>query len=330
MEGRSCVVRGRYRTIIQIRQVRKPFFLYPSPRVRTQNRMTQRTHIPYKHLTRRTEVLTLIRLALEEDLGERGDVTSVALLPGSHSSNTLVAREHGVIAGLPIAEEVFRQVDPEIHCETPVEDGTVVEAGTVLMKMSGNAGSLLAAERTVLNFLQRLSGVASTTRCYVDAVSEFGTMILDTRKTTPGWRLLEKYAVHCGGGTNHRAGLYDQILIKDNHLAHWSTHSGRTIADAITSARAAAPDLLVEVEADTMAQVKAFLPEKPDWILLDNMSLDELRTCAELCRGTCLTEASGGITMETLREVAATGVDAISVGALTHSVIALDIGMDAG
>ena len=186
---------------------------------------------------------------------------------------------------------------------------------------------MLTAERTALNFLQRLCGVATQTRRYVQVVEDLGTQILDTRKTTPGWRYLEKYAVHCGGGVNHRAGLYDQVLIKDNHLVNW-TEKRLSLVDAVTKARKQNPDLLVEVEADTVQQVRDVLPAEPDWILLDNMTLQEMSLCADLCRGRSRTEASGGITMDTLRAVAETGVDAISVGALTHSVRSVDIGMD--
>jgi len=224
---------------------------------------------------------------------------------------------------------VFHTVDPELSIASLVEDGQAVEEGAALLRIEGSAVGVLSAERTALNFLQRLSGIATLTHRYVEIVKDLGTQILDTRKTTPGWRLLEKYAVHCGGGVNHRAGLYDQILIKDNHLAHWRRSTGKSIAEAVETARLKAPGLLVEVEADTVPQVEKLLVAKPDWILLDNMSFSEMEMAVDMCRGICKTEASGGITMKTLRGVAETGVDAISVGALTHSVRSVDIGLDA-
>lgn len=273
-------------------------------------------------------VVELIRLALAEDLGDVGDVTSAALMPGAKMAVHMVAREACVPCGLTLAARVFRSVDDTLEVLPLAEDGQAVEAGEDLLRISGSAKGLLSAERTALNFVQRLSGIATLTRTYVDAVSDLGTQILDTRKTTPGWRLLEKYAVFCGGGVNHRAGLYDQILIKDNHLAHWRRSTGKSIADAVEAARRHAPGLLVEVEADTVPQVQRLLEAKPDWILLDNMTCMEMESCVEMCRGICKTEASGGITLETLRGVAETGVDAISVGALTHSVRSVDIALD--
>ncbi len=292
------------------------------------NDARQRTSIPFD-LDRDPRVAELIRMALEEDLGGAGDVTSLALTPGARTAVFLVTREAGVAAGLGVAARVFREVDPQIAVDFLVADGGRIEAGQELLRIEGPALGVLAAERTALNFCQRLSGIATRTRRYVDAVAEYGTQILDTRKTTPGWRILEKYAVHCGGGVNHRAGLYDQILIKDNHLAHWRRSTGKPIAEAVLAARMARPGLLVEVEADNVGQVKQLLTARPDWILLDNMTLDEMSASVELCRGICRTEASGGITFDTLRGVAATGVDAISVGALTHSVPALDLALDA-
>lgn len=287
----------------------------------------QRTRIAFD-LESDPRVQALVRMALEEDLDQAGDVTSAALMPGARMVAHMVAREACVPAGLGLAAMVFRAADPALHVELLAEDGTPADEGVELLRVSGPALGVLAAERTALNFTQRLSGVATLTRHYVDQVSDLGTQILDTRKTTPGWRLLEKYAVHCGGGVNHRAGLYDQILIKDNHLAHWRRATGKSIAEAVEAARAAAPGLLVEVEADTLPQVERLLPARPDWILLDNMCFAELEAAVEMCRGICRTEASGGITLETLRGVAETGVDAISVGALTHSPRAVDIALD--
>jgi nicotinate-nucleotide pyrophosphorylase (carboxylating) len=287
----------------------------------------QRTRIEYD-LSADPAVRNLISCALKEDLGDAGDVTSRALMPEARLAVHMVARESCVPSGLGVAADVFRAVDASLSVQHLSEDGQRVEAGEDLLRIEGSALGILSAERTALNVVQRLSGIATITRRYVDMVADLGTQILDTRKTTPGWRLLEKYAVHCGGGVNHRAGLYDQILIKDNHLAHWRRATGQDIAEAVAAARRAAPGLLVEVEADTVSQVKKLVAARPDWILLDNMTFGELEACVELCRGVCKTEASGGITLETLRGVAETGVDAISVGALTHSVRAVDIALD--
>jgi nicotinate-nucleotide pyrophosphorylase (carboxylating) len=287
----------------------------------------QRTQIDFD-LTGNPQVQQLIRMSLEEDLGDAGDVTSAALMPNAEMSVTMVARENCTVSGLEIAEAVFLSVDPTLKTRLLAKDGDSVEAGADLLQIDGSALGVLSAERTALNFVQRLSGIATLTKKYVDVVEDLGTQILDTRKTTPGWRLLEKYAVHCGGGVNHRAGLYDQILIKDNHLAHWRRSTGKSIAEAVEEARSKAPGLLVEVEADTMPQVKRLLEAKPDWILLDNMSFAEMEACVAMCEGICKTEASGGITLDTLRGVAETGVDAISVGALTHSVRSVDIALD--
>jgi len=289
---------------------------------------SQRTSISFE-LNDDPRVRELIRLALEEDLGGAGDVTSRALMPDARTAVHMVAREDCVPAGLTVAAMVFQAVDSSLEVTPLARDGERVEAGQDVLRISGSALGVLSAERTALNFAQRLSGVATITRRYVDVVEDLGTQILDTRKTTPGWRLLEKYAVHCGGGVNHRAGLYDQVLIKDNHLAHWRRSTGKTIAEAVAAARAAAPGLLVEVEADTVAQVRQLVEARPDWILLDNMTFAELEACVELCAGVCKTEASGGITLDTLRGVAETGVDAVSVGALTHSVRAVDLALDA-
>lgn len=287
----------------------------------------QRTGIVYD-LLENAGVRTLVSAALEEDLGPAGDVTSRALMPEARLAVHMVAREACVPAGIELAAQVFRAVEASLKIQSLWKDGDAVEAGEELLRIEGSALGILSAERTALNFVQRLSGIATITRRYVEVVEDLGTQILDTRKTTPGWRLLEKYAVHCGGGVNHRAGLYDQILIKDNHLAHWRRTTGRGIAEAVEEARRSAPGLLVEVEADTVGQVRKLVEARPDWILLDNMTFAELEACVELCRGISKTEASGGITLETLRGVAETGVDAVSVGALTHSVRAVDIALD--
>lgn len=272
----------------------------------------------------------LIRLALAEDLGPAGDRTSTALIPADQPGRaTFVARTAGVLAGLPAAALVCAAVDPKIVFTPNVADGTTVERGTVLATVGGSLRSILVAERTALNFLQRLSGVASLTRKYVEAVAGFPAKILDTRKTTPGWRLLEKYAVRMGGGTNHRTGLFDGILIKDNHLAGL----GGDVRRAVEQARAASGNhgLPVEVEVDTLEQLEPALAVRADIVLLDNMAPDQMRAAVlrrnAVSPGTQL-EASGGVNLTTVRAIAATGVDRISVGALTHSAPALDIALD--
>ena len=272
----------------------------------------------------------LVDLALAEDLGATGDRTSRALIAADQPGKAVfVARTPGVVAGLPAAALVCATVDARLVFTPAVGDGTTVDRGTVLAEVSGPLRAILAAERTALNFLQRLSGVASLTRTYVDAAAGFAARILDTRKTTPGWRLLEKYAVRAGGGTNHRVGLYDGILIKDNHLAG----IGGDVRHAVETARGTRGNdwLPVEVEVDTAAQLEDALAALADIVLLDNMTLDQLRAAVgrrDAVSPDTKLEASGGITLATVRAVAATGVDRISVGALTHSAPALDIALD--
>jgi len=273
---------------------------------------------------------TLTRLALSEDLGETGDRTSIATIPEATTARAaFVARAVGVVAGLPIAERVCRAVSPALTFSPAVPDGTPTSRGMVLATVAGPLRAILASERTALNFLQHLSGVASLTRKFVDAASGFRAKILDTRKTLPGWRLLEKYAVRAGGGTNHRIGLYDGILIKDNHLAGL----GGDVRRAVESARDCPgnSELQVEVEVDTLEQLEVAFAAKVDIVLLDNMSLDQLRAAVarrDVVAPGVLLEASGGVNLTTVRDIASTGVDRISVGALTHSAPALDIALD--
>lgn len=274
------------------------------------------------------EILPLIRAALEEDVGS-GDATSIATVPMEVDARAvMVARQKMTVCGISIAETVFHEVDPSITVVPIAFDGQAVEAGAELMNIVGPARSILTAERTALNFIQRLSGVATQTAKYVKAVLGTKAGILDTRKTTPGWRLLEKYAVSCGGGTNHRTGLYDLILIKDNHLAALRQHTDKPIQEAIGRSRSVFPNLRVEVETDTIEDVKEAVAAGADIILLDNMRPETLRRAVEIIGKRSKTEASGGITLDTIREVAETGVDFISVGALTHSAIAADIALD--
>jgi nicotinate-nucleotide pyrophosphorylase (carboxylating) len=270
-----------------------------------------------------------IRESLAEDLGpNRLDATTYALMPSNEPAKAhLVAREEMVLAGGPVAAEVFRQVDPSVNVVQKKADGTTVHPGDIVLTISGPARAMLVAERTALNFIQRMSGIATLTRRYVDEAGNPAVMILDTRKTTPTLRTFEKYSVVCGGGTNHRYGLFDRVLIKDNHLAHW-IRTGGTLAGAVTESRKQHPGLLIEVEVDTLDQLKEVLPAKPDWVLLDNMSPLKLRECVQLCAGICKTEASGGVNLKTIREIAKTGVTAISVGALTHSAPSKDLALD--
>lgn len=272
---------------------------------------------------------TLIALALAEDIGD-GDVTSRYFIPEGRRACAFVAvREDGVVSGVELAARVFNTVDPELDVEVLIADGSRVAAGALLIRIEGSARSILTAERTALNFLQRLSGVATLTARYVEQVKGTHAQILDTRKTTPGYRLLEKQAVVHGGGTNHRLGLYDRAMVKDNHLV--AEGGPEAIQAAIHRLKSEKPAVEVELEADDIDQVHMFLTlEGVDYLLLDNMTVDEL-AAAVVMRGDRSRpqfEASGGITLKTLREIAKTGVDFISVGALTHSAPALDIGLD--
>lgn len=275
----------------------------------------------------------LVELALAEDLGDAGDRTSLATIAADHAARAaFVARSPGVIAGLPAAEMVCQSVHPKLAFLSEVDDGTVVQQGVRLAIVSGPLRSILAAERTALNFLQRLSGVATLTRKYAEAVSGTKAAVLDTRKTTPGWRLLEKYAVRCGGGRNHRIGLYDAILIKDNHIAGLGDPA-TAVRRSVELARAYPGNagLPVEVEVDSVAQLLQVLPAKPEIVLLDNMPPALLRGCVvkrDELSPTTLLEASGRVNLTTIRGIAETGVDRISVGAITHSATALDVALD--
>lgn len=266
----------------------------------------------------------LAQTALDEDVGF-GDLTTEATVPPhQEGALALVARETLVAAGLPVVPAVYALLDPGVQVEIVVEEGVRVERGAVLARLRGSARSLLTGERAVLNVLQWLSGIATATRMVVDAVSEWPVDILDTRKTHPGWRAFEKYAVRVGGGKNHRFGLDHAVLIKDNHIA-----AAGGVAEAIRRARrAVGPTVFVEVEVDDLGQLEEALAAEPDGILLDNMDPDTLREAVQRIGGRAWTEASGGIRPETVRAVAASGVDAISLGWLTHSARAVDIGAD--
>lgn len=289
----------------------------------------------------------LLRLAIREDLAEEGDRTTAALVPDDATGRAnVVVRREGVIAGLPAAEVALQLLDPRLEWLPEAVDGQPVGQGDCVARIQGPAAGILRAERTVLNLLGRLSGIATLTRRYVEAVAGTGARIYDTRKTTPGWRRLEKYAVRCGGGRNHRSGLFDAVLIKDNHLALGTQSSDAaqryTPAEAVARARryveqhapggdSAGCPTIVEIEVDTLEQLQEVLPAAPDVVLLDNMTP---ATLEEAVRGRDRTnpdvqlEASGGVQLETVRQIAASGVDRISVGALTHSAIWLDVGLD--
>ena len=260
--------------------------------------------------------------ALAEDVGD-GDITTQATVDADATGSAeLVVKEPGVVCGLGVAEAVFRALDPELLFEPLVEEGSAVSAGTTVARVTGPERAILTGERTALNFLARLSGIATLTRRYVDAVEGTGAVILDTRKTTPGLRALEKHAVVCGGGKNHRFGLDDGVLVKDNHLC-----SAGSVATAVERVHAATP-LPVEVECDTLEQVSEALAAGADAILLDNMTPERLRAAVALASARARLEASGGVTLENVREVAETGVHEISVGALTHSARSLDVSLE--
>jgi nicotinate-nucleotide pyrophosphorylase (carboxylating) len=273
-------------------------------------------------LTPRT--LHLIDLALEEDAG-LGDVTSRAIFSARHRSRAVIdARQDLVVCGLELAAAVFTRVDPALRTRLLAADGDRVKAGTVLLRIEGPTAALLTAERTALNFLQRLSGIATQTRRYVDAVKGTGVRLVDTRKTTPGFRALEKYAVRCGGGINHRSSLGEHVLIKDNHIA-----AAGSLTKAVQLCRAAAPHLAkIEVEAKTLSEVREAGRAGAGVILLDNMSPAQVQAAVTIIAGRAVVEVSGGVRYETLRDYARPGVDVISIGALTHSAPAADLSLD--
>ncbi len=264
----------------------------------------------------------VVLAALAEDIGA-GDVTTEATVPeDAVGTAELLVKEPGVVCGLGVAATAFRALDPDVRFESLASDGDVVEAQAVVARVTGSERAILTAERVALNFLGRLSGIATLTRRYVDAVEGTGAAVLDTRKTTPGLRALEKHAVASGGGRNHRFGLDDAVLIKDNHL-----RAAGSIGASVELVRTAT-DLTIEVECETLAQVDEAITVGVDAILLDNMSLDELRAAVALVDGRARLEASGGVTLETIRAIAETGVDEISVGALTHSARSLDVSLE--
>lgn len=275
----------------------------------------------------------LIDWSLTEDLGWTGDVTTLALIgPQDVGRVAVVARETGVLAGGDVLPELFGLLDPRVHVDLLVPDGARLERGQVVARLTGPLRALLTGERTALNFLLRLSGVATLTAQYVAHTAGTRAGIYDTRKTFPGWRLLDKYAVRAGGGRNHRIGLYDQILIKDNHIAGWQSLSGEhSLPGAIRRCREMYPNLLLEIEVDTLAQLAEVLPAQPEIVLLDNMSPPQLTEGVALrdrLAPRVELEASGGVSLQTVAAIARTGVERISVGGLTHSARALDLAFD--
>ena len=274
------------------------------------------------------EIRSAVRAALHEDIGS-GDVTTLACIPPEATAAAVMnAREPLTLAGLAFAEAAFRELSPNVRLRRLAEEGAGIPAGGGVLEIQGSARAILTAERVALNFAQRLSGVATATAQYVAAVAGTNTRILDTRKTTPGWRRFEKYAVACGGGTNHRVGLFDLVLIKDNHLAALAGAAPNPVAAALERARRLFPGLRVEVEADTLDQVRLAVDAGADIVLLDNMPPAVLREAVAIVGGRAQTEASGGVNLKTVRAIAETGVNFISVGAITHSARAVDLGLD--
>jgi len=273
-------------------------------------------------------VQDLIRRALAEDIGG-GDVTTLSVVPETSRGKALIlSRGNYVVSGGDVAAAVFSSVDPSLRCKCVVADGTVATMDQVLMTIEGPIRGILTGERTALNFMQRMTGIATRTRQFVDKVKPFGTKILDTRKTTPTLRILEKYAVTCGGGTNHRMGLYDMVLIKDNHRRLWQAAGISNLHEAVVAARARFPGIPVEVEVESEDELRDALRAKPEWIMLDNMEPGRMKACVEICAKRCQLEASGGVTLATVEVIAATGVDAISIGGLTHSSPAADLSLE--
>lgn len=269
-------------------------------------------------------VKQLLELAIAEDIGS-GDVTSESIISDDCvATGIILSKDTGVLAGLGIVEILLEMVDSQLSLTKVLSDGNFIEPGVEIGRIYGPGKTMLTAERTSLNFLQRLSGTATMTAEFVSAVVDYPTKIIDTRKTTPGWRILEKYAVRVGGGYNHRFGLYDGVLIKDNHIALTGS-----IAEAIEMARAAVPHTIrIEIEVENLQQVEEALRANADIILLDNMTLNEIRAAVELIDGKALVEVSGGVRLDTVKQIAAAGVDLISVGTLTHSAPSLDISIE--
>lgn len=274
------------------------------------------------------QVLAAIKSALAED-GAGHDVTTLALVdPDAVVTAHILTRHPCRTAGATVGAKVFKQVDPSLEVDIRAQDGSDIETDGVILSVTGHAASILTAERTALNFMQRMTGIATATRAFVNAVAGTRCVILDTRKTAPGLRLIDKYSVKAGGGTNHRMGLADMVLIKDNHRKLWKGGDPDRLDQAVLAARAKFPGVPVEVEVENFAELRSALEAKPEWIMLDNMPPATMREAVQIVAGRCKLEASGGINADTLRAVAETGVDAISLGCLTHSVKAADLSLE--
>jgi len=273
-------------------------------------------------------VQNVVRAALAEDVGA-GDITTESTVPTElRAQAVIIAKEPCVVAGMPLVAAVFAELDPHLQVDVLVQDGSLAELKETVCRIDGSARAILTGERTALNFLQRLSGIATLTREFVELVAGTKAQILDTRKTTPTLRLLDKYAVAIGGGTNHRMGLFDAVMIKDNHRAILARLGPNALGDAVGAARKNHPEAPVIIEADTLEQAEEALDVGADQILLDNMTLDELREAVKLVAGRAKTEASGGVRLTNVADIAAAGVDYISIGALTHSARAVDFSME--
>lgn len=282
----------------------------------------------FPELMKDPRALLAVKAALKEDIGS-GDATTAALVGEDVlATGELQVREDCCVSGVGVALYVLQSLDPTLTYDIILPNGTMAKKGEVIARFTGRARAILTAERTALNFMQRMSGIATLTRKFVNAVMPYDCMVLDTRKTTPCLRVFEKYAVLCGGGTNHRFGLYDRILMKDNHRRLWAGGDPNRLDLAVEAARKAFPLLEVEIEVESIAELQSALRAKPEWIMLDNMPCDMMRECVKIANGISRLEASGGITLETANAVAATGVDALSVGALTHSAPSVDLALE--
>ena len=269
-----------------------------------------------------------IKLALDEDVGA-GDVTTESLVdPSAIATGEILSRAECRVAGGPVAAAVLQAVSPDVKCETVIPDGRDVAAGGAIIRFRGPARAILVGERTALNFMQRMCGIATLTRAFTRVVEDLGTLILDTRKTTPGLRFLEKYSVLCGGGTNHRFGLFDRVLMKDNHRRLWAGHNPGRLDLAVLEARRRNPGVMVEIEVESLDELRSALSGEPEWIMLDNMDCDMMREAVRINAHKSKLEASGGITLRNVRAVAETGVDAISLGCLTHSAPSIDLSLE--
>lgn len=282
-------------------------------------------------ITKDTRAVLAIKAALKEDIGS-GDATTLALVgPDVMATGEIQAREECCVAGLNVALFTLGLLDPTLTSEILIPNGAVAPKGSVLARFTGRARAILTGERTALNFIQRMCGTATLTHRFVEAVKPYDCMVLDTRKTTPCLRVFEKFAVRCGGGTNHRFGLYDRILMKDNHRHLWAGGDPNRLDLAVEAARKAYPLLAVEIEVESKAELESALRAEPEWIMLDNMPLDLMRECVQIVRASgkkTKLEASGGINLQTANAIAATGVDALSVGALTHSAPSVDLALE--